>query len=72
LIILAAVLLDFALENSQSSPMLKLFKFPLTELPTFLLVYLGLAVGLVLGWVAHALRLRRKKRQAQETASAQP
>jgi hypothetical protein len=29
-------------------------------------------VGLVLGWVAHALRLRRKKRQAQETASAQP
>jgi uncharacterized integral membrane protein len=72
LIILAAVLLDFALENSQSSPMLKLFKFPLTELPTFLLVYLGLTVGLVLGWVAHALRLRRKKRQAQETASAQP
>jgi uncharacterized integral membrane protein len=72
LIILAAVLLDFALENSQPSPMIKFFKFPLTELPTFLLVYLSLAVGLVLGWFAHAVRLRRKKREAQEAASAQP
>jgi uncharacterized integral membrane protein len=71
LIILAAVLLDFALENSQPSPMIKFFKFPLTELPTFLLVYLSLAVGLVLGWFAHAVRLRRKKREAQEAASAQ-
>ena len=71
LIILAVILLDFALENSQASPMIKFFKFPLTELPTFLLVYLSLAVGLVLGWFAHALRLRRKKREAQEAASAQ-
>jgi uncharacterized integral membrane protein len=71
LIILAAVLVDFALENSQPSPMIKFFKFPLTELPTFLLVYLSLAVGLVLGWFAHAVRLRRKKREAQEAASAQ-
>lgn len=71
LIILAAVLVDFALENSQASPMIKFFKFPLTELPTFLLVYLSLAVGLVLGWFAHAVRLRRKKREAQEAASAQ-
>jgi uncharacterized integral membrane protein len=71
LIILAAVLVDFALENSQPSPMIKLFKFPLTELPTFLLVYLSLAVGVVLGWFAHAVRLRRKKREAQEAASAQ-
>ena len=71
LIILAVILLDFALENSQASPMIKFFKFPLTELPTFLLVYLSLAVGLVLGWFAHAMRLRRKKREAQEAASAQ-
>jgi uncharacterized integral membrane protein len=71
LIILAVMLLDFALENSQPSPMIKFFKFPLTELPTFLLVYLSLAVGLVLGWFAHAVRLRRKKREAQEAASAQ-
>ena len=71
LIILAAVLVDFALENSQPSPMIKFFKFPLTELPTFLLVYLSLAVGLVIGWFAHAVRLRRKRREAQEAASAQ-
>jgi uncharacterized integral membrane protein len=73
-IILAVILVDFALENSQSSPMLKIFKFPLTELPTFLLAYLSLAVGLVLGWFAHAVRLRRKRREtreAQEAASAQ-
>jgi len=75
LIILAIILVDFALENSQPSPMIKFFKFPLMELPTFILAYLSLAVGLVIGWVAHALRMRRKKRealQAQETASAQP
>jgi len=72
LIILAVVLVDFALENSQASPMIKFFKLPLTELPTYLLVYLSLAMGLVLGWVAHAVRLRRKKRKAQEAASAQP
>jgi uncharacterized integral membrane protein len=71
LIILAAVLLDFALENSQPSPMIKVFKFPLTELPTFMLVYLSLAVGLVLGWFAHAVRLRRKKREAREAREAQ-
>jgi uncharacterized integral membrane protein len=74
LIILAVILLDFALENAQPSPMIKFFKFPLTELPIYLLVYLSLAVGVVLGWFAHAVRLRRKKREAQETqetASAQ-
>jgi uncharacterized integral membrane protein len=71
LIILAVILVDFALENSQPTPMIKFFKFPLTELPIYLLVYLSLAVGVVLGWFAHALRLRRKKRQAREAASAQ-
>jgi len=75
LIILAVIVVDFALENSQPSPMITFFKFPLMELPTFILVYFGLAVGLVSGWVAHALRVRRKRREAlkaQETASAPP
>jgi uncharacterized integral membrane protein len=71
LIILAVILVDFALENSQPSPMIKFFKFPLTELPIYLLVYLSLAVGVVLGWFAHAVRLRRKKREVQETQEAQ-
>jgi uncharacterized integral membrane protein len=72
-IILAAVLLDFALENSQPSPMLKFFRMPMAELPTFVLVYISLGLGLVIGWVAHGLRIRRKRREAQaaKAASAQ-
>ena len=73
LIILAGVLVDFALENAQLAPAIKLFKFQLGELPTYLLVYLTLVVGAVIGWVAHGLRIRRKRREAQAapTASAQ-
>jgi uncharacterized integral membrane protein len=73
LIILAGVLVDFALENAQLAPAIKLFKFQLGELPTYLLVYLTLVVGAVIGWLAHGLRIRRKRREAQAppTASAQ-
>jgi len=73
LIILAVVLVDFAVENAQPAPAIKLFKFQLAELPTYLLVYLSLAVGAVIGWVAHGLRIRRIRREAQaaQTASAQ-
>lgn len=65
LIVLAVVLADFAFENAQPAPAIKLFKFQLGELPSFLLIYLSLAVGMVIGWVAHGLRLRRKRREAQ-------
>ena len=73
LIILVVVLVDFAVENAQPAPAIKLFKFQLGELPSFLLTYLSLAVGMVIGWVAHGLRLRRKRREAQaaQAASAQ-
>jgi uncharacterized integral membrane protein len=71
LIILVVVLVAFAVENAQPSPVIKLFKFQLGELPTFLLAYLSLAVGIIIGWVAHTMRLRRKKRAAQEAASTQ-
>ena len=50
LIILAVVLADFAFENAQPAPAIKLFKFQLGELPSFLLTYLSLAVGVVIGW----------------------
>jgi len=70
LIILAVVLADFALENSQPSPMIKLFKVPLAELATYLVAYLSLAVGVVIGWFAHGLRLRRKRREAQAAQAA--
>jgi hypothetical protein len=73
LIILAVVLVDFAVENAQPAPAIKLFKFQLGELASFLLTYLSLAVGVAIGWVAHGLRLRRKRREAQaaQVASAQ-
>jgi uncharacterized integral membrane protein len=73
LIILGIVLVDFALENSLPSPMLKLFKYELGEIPTYLLTYSSLAVGLVIGWTAHGFRIRRKRRevQAAQAASAQ-
>ena len=73
LIILAVVLVDFAVENAQPAPAIKLFKFQLGELPQFLVIYISLAVGVVMGWVAHGLRIRQKRRedQAAQTASAQ-
>ncbi len=71
MIILVVVLVDFAYENAQPALALKLFNFQLGELPKFLIVYLSLAVGLVIGWFAHGLRIRRKRRAAQ-AASAQP
>ena len=73
LIILVVVLVDFAVENAQPALVIKLFKFQLGELPQFLVVYLSLAVGVVIGWVAHGLGIRRKRREAQaaQTASAQ-
>jgi uncharacterized integral membrane protein len=70
LIILAVVLVDFAVENSQPTPVIKFFKFPLGELPAYLLAYLSLGLGLVVGWVAHGIRIRRKRREAQAGQAA--
>jgi uncharacterized integral membrane protein len=69
LLILAVVLADFAIENHQPLPVLRFFTFDLGTLPTFLLAYGSLALGLVAGWLVHSLRLRRKKRQAAAPAS---
>lgn len=65
LLIGLVVLADFAWENQTlSSPELKLFTFNLGQVPTFLLAYIALVVGWLVGWVGHALRIRKKKRQA--------
>ena len=67
LLIGLVVLADFAWENRTSPPSgLKLFTFSLGQVPTFLLAYLALAVGWLVGWVGHALRIRKKKQQAAE------
>ncbi len=64
LLIVLVVLVDFALENPAPTQELKLFKFALGQAPTFLLAYGGVVVGLLVGWLGHALRIRKKKRQA--------
>ncbi len=71
LIILVAVLVDFAAENPLPRLELKIFKFTLGQVPTFLLAYISLALGLVMGWVGHLLRGRKKRRQAAAQALAQ-
>lgn len=63
-VILIAILLDFALENRGLTQDLTLFRFTLGRAPIFLLAYASVALGLVLGWVGHALRVRNKRRRA--------
>jgi len=69
-VILVILLVDFAFENTQPPPMVRLFKFDLGHPPTFLLTYLCLALGLTIGWLGHALRVRRKKREAAAALTA--
>jgi uncharacterized integral membrane protein len=65
LLIGLVVLADFAWENrTLPPPELKLFTFSLGQVPTFLVAYIALVVGWLLGWVSLALRIRKKKRQA--------
>jgi uncharacterized integral membrane protein len=71
LLILILVLVDFALENPLPRLELKLFKITLGQVPTFLLAYISLALGLVLGWFSHLWRIRKKKRQAAALAQEQ-
>lgn len=70
-IILAIVLADFAYENPQQLPVLKLFRFELGQLPVFLLAYISLAVGLLVGWISFAWRARKKRRSAAAAALRQ-
>lgn len=71
LLILIVVLVDFALENPLPRLELKLFRFNLVQMPTFLLAYISLALGLVLGWFGHLLRIRKKKKAAAALSQEQ-
>lgn len=70
LLILAVVLVIFAYENSSPLPALTLFKHKLVVIPTYLLAYVSLALGVLIGWIAHGLRIRRKRREAQAILAA--
>jgi hypothetical protein len=71
LLIVIVVLVDFALENPLPRLELKLFKISLGQVPTFLLAYISLALGVVLGWFGHALRTRKKKKAAAALSQEQ-
>jgi hypothetical protein len=64
LLILVGLLVDFAVENALLSPDLKLLRFELGRLPIFLLAYGCLALGLLIGWLGHVLRVKRQKKAA--------
>lgn len=64
LLLVGALLVDFAVENVLHSPNLKLFRFDLGKLPTFLIVYGSCAFGFLGGWLGHALKVKRQKRAA--------
>ncbi len=64
LLLLGALLVDFAVENALPSPVLKLIKFELGKLPIFALVYGSFALGLLSGWLGHVLRAKRQRKAA--------
>jgi uncharacterized integral membrane protein len=64
LLLVGVLLVDFAVENVLPSPTLKLFRFELGKLPIFLIVYGGLIIGFLGGWLSHALKVKKKKRAA--------
>ncbi|MBM4275837.1 MAG: hypothetical protein FJ134_15455 [Deltaproteobacteria bacterium] len=72
LLILAILVGVFAWENNQPTPPLKLFGLDLMVFPTFIIVYSCLLIGFAAGWVAHALRIKKKKRQAAAASVQTP
>ncbi len=69
LLIVLVVLGDFAWENPAPTSELKLFRYVLGQVPTYLLAYGGVVVGLLVGWLGHALRIRKKRRLAAAVLS---
>lgn len=72
LLFLAILVGVFAWENNQPAPPLKLFGLDLMVFPTFLIVYSCLLIGFAAGWVAHALKVKKKKRQGAAASAQTP
>ncbi len=70
LLFLGVLLTYLAWENVEPAT-LKAFGRDLGRPPLFSLAYGGVALGFVAGWLTHALRLRRRKRAADQAASTQ-
>ena len=68
LLVLGALIVDFAVENVLPSPTLRLFRFDLGELPIFIIIYASLIIGFLGGWLGHILKAKRQKRAASLSA----
>ena len=65
LALVAVLLLLFAQQNwSYPHPPVKLFGYEILPLPQGLIIYACLLLGFIVGWLAHGVRQRRKKRAA--------
>lgn len=71
LLLVVALLATFAWENALPGPQLKLLRLELGNPPVFLLVYGAFILGFLGGWLAHALRVKRKKRAASALEQAE-
>jgi uncharacterized integral membrane protein len=73
LLLLGALLVKFALENWQlPAKPVSLFGYTVLPFPTALIIYGCLVLGFAAGWLAHAFRLRRKRRLAPASAEEEP
>jgi TRAP-type C4-dicarboxylate transport system permease small subunit len=70
ILLFLGVLLTYLAWENASRASLKAFGYELGKPPTFLLVYGALVVGFAAGWLAHARRLRKKKRAEAALAAA--
>lgn len=63
-LLLVALLVTFALENALPGPQLKFLRLELGHPPVSLVMYGAFIVGFLSGWLAHVLKVRKKKRAA--------
>ncbi|MFZ5453006.1 MAG: hypothetical protein ACOZF2_14210 [Thermodesulfobacteriota bacterium] len=63
-LLVGAILVTFALENALPGPPLKLLRQELGNPPVFTVIYVAFILGFLAGWLAHFLRVKKKKRAA--------
>ncbi len=72
LLLLVGIILTLFAKDNWNYPVLKFLRFEFSPLPQALLIYGGLVLGFLSGWVAHALKVRRQKIAAAAPPPASP
>jgi uncharacterized integral membrane protein len=76
-LLVCALLVFFALENwTYPNPPVRILGQAFLPLPLSLIIYSSLLIGFVAGWLGHALKIKRERREAladsQEAAADKP